>query len=237
MGREIVGPGYSEAPSTGGVEASKGRHEPRMKVTRGVAYPTRIMGNRFGGQSGEGRHSSMDHLHGTVAEDSTEAGSRRARSVKAPKPWWCPTELSKIKHRRLQKLRKKEMEAKKAEDVHDEWFNRAWPMTSLKKTWRERRLAREEHNGEDTDHESGENTNVNMVFVLLAEFRALEKEIAELVLGAKKASFDKPEKLGHHMRPLFVQGHIDGRPMQRIMVGGGVGVNVMPFATFKRMGY
>jgi hypothetical protein len=39
------------------------------------------------------------------------------------------------------------------------------------------------------------------------------------------------------MRPLFVQGHVDSRLVQRIMVDGGAGVNVMPLATFKKMGY
>jgi hypothetical protein len=46
-------------------------------------------------------------------------------------------------------------------------------------------------------------------------------------------SFEKPEKLGQHMRPLFVQGHIEGRPILKIMVDRGAGVNVMSLATFK----
>jgi fructose-1,6-bisphosphatase len=46
--------------------------------------------------------------------------------------------------------------------------------------------------------------DVNIVFELPAEFQAHEAEVVEMVLGAKLASFEKPEKLGKHMRLLFV---------------------------------
>jgi hypothetical protein len=36
---------------------------------------------------------------------------------------------------------------------------------------------------------------VNMVFELPVEFRAPEDEVAKLALGAKRAMFQKPEKL------------------------------------------
>jgi hypothetical protein len=54
-------------------------------------------------------------------------------------------------------------------------------------------------------------------------------------LGAKTTSFERLEKLGHHMKPLFVKGYLEGRPVQRIMVDGGAGVNVMPMVTFEKM--
>jgi hypothetical protein len=168
----------------------------------------------------------------TMAKGNIEAGSGLERSVKAPKPRWCPAELNKTQCGRLQKVCKKEIESKKAEDAQDEWFNQTWMMTSLK-TWREKRLAREEHSDDDTGRESSGDADVNMVFVLPAKFRAPEKEVTELVLGAKKVSFEKPKKLGQHMRPLFVQGHIEGRPILKIMVDRGAGVNVMSLATFK----
>jgi hypothetical protein len=138
----------------------------------------------------------------------------------------------------LQKLRKKEIEMKRAENARDEWFNRVRPMTSLKRTWREKRLAKEEcSDNEETDHGSSESTRVNMVFVLPGEFRAPDREFIELALGAKVESLEKLEQLGQHMRPLFVQGHLEGRPVQRIMVDGGTDLNVMPLTMLKRMGY
>jgi hypothetical protein len=40
---------------------------------------------------------------------------------------------------------------------------------------------------------------VNIVFELPAEFRSPDSEVAEMALGAKLASFEKPEKHGQHM--------------------------------------
>jgi hypothetical protein len=67
-----------------------------------------------------------------------------------------------------------------------------------KMTWREKRLAREEKgNNEGMNNDSGDDgTTVNMVFELPTEFRVSKTEVAELVLGAKAAVFQKPEKIG-----------------------------------------
>jgi hypothetical protein len=53
-----------------------------------------------------------------------------------------------------------------------------------------------------------------MVFELPMEFRAPDSEVIEMALGAKLVSFEKPEKLGKHMRPLFVKGFVEGKPLQ-----------------------
>jgi hypothetical protein len=37
---------------------------------------------------------------------------------------------------------------------------------------------------------------INMVFELPSEFQALEEGVAELALGARVASLEKPERLG-----------------------------------------
>jgi hypothetical protein len=58
-------------------------------------------------------------------------------------------------------------------------------------------------------------------------------DVAEFAVGVKVATFEKPERLGQHMRPLFVKGYIEGRPVQWIMVDGGVGVNVMRVSMFE----
>jgi hypothetical protein len=47
--------------------------------------------------------------------------------------------------------------------------------------------------------------NVNMVFTILAEFRAPMEDVTELTLGVDHAMFEKPENLGMHMKPLFVR--------------------------------
>jgi hypothetical protein len=47
---------------------------------------------------------------------------------------------------------------------------------------------------------------VNMVFTILIEFWVPKEGVTELALGAERAMFEKPEKSGEHMKPLFIWG-------------------------------
>jgi hypothetical protein len=38
------------------------------------------------------------------------------------------------------------------------------------------------------------------------------------------------------LKPLYVWGHIDRKPISRMLNDGGVTVNLMPFSTFKKLG-
>jgi hypothetical protein len=58
--------------------------------------------------------------------------------------------------------------------------------------------------------------------------------MAQLVL-AKQATFDKPTK-NRHMRPLYLRGYVNGKPLTKVFVDGGVAVNVMPYTTFRKLG-
>jgi hypothetical protein len=58
--------------------------------------------------------------------------------------------------------------------------------------------------------------------------------MAQLVL-AKQAVFDKPAK-NRHMRPLYLKGYVNGKPLTKMFVDGGAAVNVMPYTTFKKLG-
>jgi hypothetical protein len=97
-------------------------------------------------------------------------------------------------------MRKIELEREEEEKAHDDRFNQARPVVETKKTWREKRLAREERSdiGDDSQGDStvGEDMKINMVFELPSEFQALEEGVAELALGARVASLEKPERLG-----------------------------------------
>ena len=79
--------------------------------------------------------------------------------------------------------------------------------------------------------------DINMVYYLLAEFRAVEEEgeVAQINFGPKNAVFEKPDKPVKHLRPLYVRGHIDGKPVTRMMVDGGAVVNLMPYSVFKKL--
>jgi hypothetical protein len=58
--------------------------------------------------------------------------------------------------------------------------------------------------------------------------------MAQLVL-AKQAIFDKPAK-NRHMRPLYLKGYVNGKPLTKMFVDGGAAVNVMPYTTFRKLG-
>jgi hypothetical protein len=175
-----------------------------------------------------------------------------------PAPRWCLSGISKTQSRRLQKLRQKELAKKREEEERDREFNHTRPMTKVKQTWWEKRLAREENGSNDDSINKGRieekvvvtgdvnkglhgaeapSMKINMVFTILSEFHALEKDVAELALGAERAVFERPEKTGEHMKPLFIQGHLDGALVGHVLVDGGASVNLLPLSTFKKLGH
>jgi hypothetical protein len=77
---------------------------------------------------------------------------------------------------------------------------------------------------------------INMVFMLLAQFRGVKEEVAQICLGPKEAWFKKPKESSQHLKPLYIRGHIDGRPISKMLVDGGAAVNLMPYAVFKKLG-
>jgi hypothetical protein len=58
--------------------------------------------------------------------------------------------------------------------------------------------------------------------------------MAQLLL-AKQATFDKLAK-NRHMRPLYLRGYVNGKPLTKMFVDGGAAVNVMSYTTFRKLG-
>jgi hypothetical protein len=58
--------------------------------------------------------------------------------------------------------------------------------------------------------------------------------MAQLVL-AKQATLDKPAR-NRHMRPLYLKGYVNGKPLTKMFVDGRAAVNVMPYTTFRKLG-
>jgi hypothetical protein len=81
-------------------------------------------------------------------------------------------------------------------------------------------------------------SSVNMVFVLPAEYEVnqndadiMEESCARLVLAPEQAIFEKPERTeNRHLKPLYVKGFVNGKPMSKMLVDGGAAVNLMPYA-------
>jgi hypothetical protein len=78
--------------------------------------------------------------------------------------------------------------------------------------------------------------DINMVFTLSAKFRGIEEEVAQMCLGSKKVVFEKPEESSQHLKPLYIQGHIDEKSISRMLVDGSTAVNLMPYSVFKKLG-
>jgi hypothetical protein len=93
--------------------------------------------------------------------------------------------------------------------------------------------------GKENDRQGEEPVlmDVNMVFMIPAEFRAPMEDIVELALGVKRAVFEKPENLGMHMKHLFIQGHLDGMPIEHKLIDGGASVNILPLSLFKKLNH
>jgi hypothetical protein len=47
--------------------------------------------------------------------------------------------------------------------------------------------------------------------------------------------FEKPEESSQHLKSLYVRGHIDGKPISRLLIDGGAAVNLMPYSIFKKL--
>jgi hypothetical protein len=90
--------------------------------------------------------------------------------------------------------------------------------------------------------ESELSASVNMVFILPMEFKTPsydekeEQAMAQLTLDRMQATFDKPEDKEHpHFKPLYVKGYVDVQPMTKMLVDGHAAVNVMPYATYRKL--
>jgi hypothetical protein len=57
-----------------------------------------------------------------------------------------------------------------------------------------------------------------------------------MCLSPKEAVFEKPEESSQHLKPLHIWGHIDRKPISRMLIDGGVAINLIPYSIFKKLG-
>jgi hypothetical protein len=98
---------------------------------------------------------------------------------------------------------------------------------------------------EDTDDDlldyepspTSDGMEINVIYLSSTDYSLLEEEeVSQLALGPQDAVFKKLAELGDHMKPLYIHGSLDSTPVARMLVDGGVAVNVMPYSTFKKLG-
>ena len=78
-------------------------------------------------------------------------------------------------------------------------------------------MEKEEQSVVNDDLSPREDIDINMVCMLPMEFCAMDEvEVAQLSLGPKDVVFEKPDESNRHMKPLYLKGHIDGKPISRM---------------------
>ena len=92
----------------------------------------------------------------------------------------------------------------------------------------------------------GPSIEINMVFMLPMEFLApssddeevfLSNQMAQLALDPMMAVFEKPtDDERQHLKALFVKGRVDGQPISKVLIDGGVVVNIMPYVMYRKLG-
>jgi hypothetical protein len=104
-------------------------------------------------------------------------------------------------------------------------------------------IEREERGDNPSSRDEHDNTDdtgvvdVNMVFQLPPEFSLSEPEEMQLALCVERVVFENPHELGQHMKPLYIKGHLDGEPINKMLVDGGACINIMPYAVFEKLGH
>jgi hypothetical protein len=148
-------------------------------------------------------------------------------------------------------MRVQKMREEATEKERDEHFNNIWPVIPTKQAWRVKEKANapapttsDDDMGMLDEDKSPlikdgslplTSMDINMVFTMLAEFRGAKEEVTQMCLGPKVAVFEKPEELSQHLKQLYVQGHIDGKPVSKMLIDGGAAINLMPYSIFRKL--
>ena len=60
--------------------------------------------------------------------------------------------------------------------------------------------------------------------------------MGQLSLGPAAIIFEKPvDKKYHHLKPLYLEGYINGKPVNRMMVDIGASINLLPYAVCRKI--
>jgi hypothetical protein len=148
-------------------------------------------------------------------------------------------------------MRAQKMMEEAAEKERDEYFNNIRPVIPMKQEWRVNEKANT-HAPITSDDDMNlldeeallikdgslppTSMDINMVFTLSVEFRGAKEEVAQMCLSPKEAVFEKLEVSIQHLKPLYVRGHIDEKPISRMLIDGGTAVNLMSYSIFKKLG-
>ena len=63
-----------------------------------------------------------------------------------------------------------------------------------------------------------------------------KEETAHLDFGPREDIFQKPKESDNHLKALYMRGHINGKPVSRMLVDSGAIMNLMPYSLYKKLG-
>jgi hypothetical protein len=143
-----------------------------------------------------------------VSPESVQKGtSRISTQGTTPAPHWCPTRLTPKQRRRIHRMRAHKLRAETAEKT----AKKEWSVEE--KTSTPMLIASDDDMNLLDDNKSPlikdgspppTGMDINMVFMLPAEFSGVEKETAQMCLGPKEAMFKNPEEWSQHLKLLYV---------------------------------
>jgi hypothetical protein len=80
------------------------------------------------------------------------------------------------------------------------------------------------------------NLEINVVHLFVDGSVPTEEDLAHHDFGPKDVVFQKPKDTDNHLKALYMKGHINGKPISRMLVDGGAIVNLMSYSLFKKLG-
>ena len=80
------------------------------------------------------------------------------------------------------------------------------------------------------------NLEINVVHLSSDYFMVPEDDMAHLQFGPREAVFQKPSDKDNYLKALYMRGHINGKPVTRMLVDGGAIINLMPYSLYKKLG-
>jgi hypothetical protein len=80
------------------------------------------------------------------------------------------------------------------------------------------------------------NLEINVVHLFVDSSVPTDEDFALLDFRPKDAIFQKPKDTDNHLKALYMKGHINGKPISRMLVDGGVIVNLMSYSLSKKLG-
>ena len=167
---------------------------------------------------------------------------------------WCPDGLSRSQKRRVHRLRSLEQAKKNylrlLKQVNSGPAAIPPPRRTCNMVWR--RVQPATNISASADPAAGgigapsgkrradSSADINMVFFLPEEFRSPQPSqeiVAQLNLGPAAIVFEKPiDKKYRHLKPMYLKGYINGKPVNRMLVDTGVAVNLLSYGVCRKIG-